>query len=697
MKTLRLLPIIAFSLYSSHSFSTGFAQTGFTGYLRTPDAQVIDYQSLNLSFGWEDNVDYDGGYANGAHHTLMLGAGLFPGLELVIQNTYKNFNGDPGYNQGNAASDLSFSLKLNSEPLLADNSRIQFAVGVQDYGTHNATYHNNYYVTSQYFGDNFDITVGHGKGDSKNQMSPRYLDGLFAGARWRFNEHIDLITDYDGTGVNGGLRLTAPNNWLPDGWELNTTIQGFSDSSAPNRDNAWLSLGLKIDLGGSTRRTAQTYRYKTYGLDTEAGRDQYLSSLSTNLANDTVNAKNDTPIPNPQTVLAKLNELGLQNLRAGEIDGTPVISYENNRYLHNELDALGAALGITSQHYKSWHYVVMLNKQIPVAAIKVHGAYLQEAKAKKARPYIRHLKYIQSGLTNLIDQINWQTDTIANSNYLPRINFSVAQRSSLGSEWGVLDYSTALASNAVFDLWAGASLDVRHLYPIVESDDAGFPGHPIVPFENTVDRILLHQALSLNGNLFTQLSIGKVYDDYFAVINESRWQSDTGQHQLKLTGGIYEPLEDSSNKNNLQSALGYYRYYFPDARHGIELSGGRYLNGDTGIGLRTIHWFDDTQVNLEIKSNDDQVYAGLYFAFPLSKPQSMRPSSFQLTGVDEWRWGYRTQLNSNANTINDAILVEPKLQHNVERVYFNRDRLSMQYFYANLPTIMHAMQSVTEN
>lgn len=669
-------------------YADGFAQTGFTGYLRTPDARVINTESLQLSIGWEDEVNDNTNYVTGAHHTLMLGIGLLPGLELVVQDTYKNFNGEAGYNAGNSSSDLSFSAKLNSESFSPD-SALQFAIGVQDYGTHAATYHNNYYLVGQLTVDQADFSLGYGQGDEKNQMGDDYLDGFFAGGRWALNTYLDLIVDHDGTGTNGGIRLTAPDNWLPGGWTLNASLQGFSDSSTPDRDNSWLSIGLNIDLGHSTRKAAKTYQYKPFRL-------KDLTNTSTVLPeSDGIGPHASTTLSafhNLDQLLSQLNQLGLENLRIGELGNIPLITFENNVYLRDEMTALGAALGAISQHIKGWYYLVAQSKQIPILALKVHGAALLDSHRQSVRPLMHHIQYIRQSPVALMKQVTWQTKTLASSRYIPRVNLSVAQQSTLGTEWGVFDYSAALATNAVFDLWTGAALDIRHFYPLADSDDADFSGHPINPYQNTVDRVLLHQTLPLNAQVFSQFSVGKIMDDYIALINESRWQSETGQHRLTFLGGIFDPMTDSNSER--ETAFGYYRYYFPDARHGIELFGGRYLNGDNGYGVRTLHWFGNTQVNLELKVNDDQTYAGMYVEFPLALSHAMRPRNFQLTGVNAWRWGYRTQTNGTHNSVNNAAMVEVELQHSLDRVYFNRDRLSLQYFYANLPTLMEAFRKV---
>ena len=674
----------------------GFAQTGFTGYLRTPDARVINNESVRLSIGWEDQVNQNTSYSTGAHHTLMLGVGLFSGLELVAQNTYKNFDGEAGYNAGNGGSDLSFSAKLNSQLLLPENP-LQFAVGVQDYGTHSATYHNNYYLVGQWTLDPVDFSVGYGRGDEKNQMGMDYLEGPFAGGRWEVNPYVDLMADYDGIGMNGGIRLTMPDSWLPDGWELNATWQGFSNSATLDRDNAWFSIGLKVDLGHKTSKIDETYAYEPFRrndlIPTPAARPE-SGEIDSSTPTDLLVLEEKEVGYDLNQVLSQLDQLGLENLRVGRIGRIPLITFENNVYLRNEMTALGSAVGVISQHIKGWYYLVAQSKQIPILVLKIHGSALLDSHRQSVRPSMRYIQYIRQAPVKLMEQVMWQTEKRANSRYIPRFNLSVAQQSTLGTEWGVFDYSTALATNAVFDLWPGAALDVRHLYPLAHSDDADFSGHPVDPYRNTVDRALLHQAVPLTKNIFSQFSIGKVMDDYVAMINESRWQSDTGQHRLSFLGGIFDPMVDANDSQ--ETALGYYRYYFPDARHGIELSGGSYLNGDEGYGIRTLHWFGNTQINLEFKDNGDQIYAGMYFSFPLALSHSMRPDYFQLTGVDQWRWGYRTQINGTQNLINNGAFVEPRLQHDLERVYFNRDRLSLQYFYANLPVLMGAFRDVVE-
>jgi hypothetical protein len=673
----------------------GFAQTGFTGYLRTPDAQVVDTRSIQFGSAWENHVNYNTDYRTGAHHTLMLGVGLLTGLELVVQNTYKNFDGAPGYNAGHGASDLSFSAKLNTASLLPD-SPIQFALGVQDYGTHSATYHNNYYAVGQLDLGDFDFSLGYGRGDAKNQMGVNYLNGLFAGARWQVHPLFDVLTDYDHTGLNGGLRLRTPKSWLPDGWRLNTTLQAFSNSSTPDRDNAWLSVGLKIDLGHGTQKAFQTYASSSPFGVTDTATQQILPILGESDASPQISIQAEAAYGryDPFELLSELKALGLENLRAGEVNGIPLITFENNVYLRNEMTALGAALGIVSQHIDGWYYLVVQSKQIPILALKVHGAALRQAHQHLRRPRIRHIQYLQAEAADLMDDVIWRTETVLSSRWIPRINLSLAQRSTLGTEWGVLDYSTALATNAVFDLGPGTVLDIRHLYPLANSDDAEVWWHPITPYENTFDRILLHQALPVDKNLFSQFSFGKVLDNYVAIINESSWQSTTGQHRFSLLSGFYDPLDPSTQNRNRRTVLGYYRYYFPDAKHGVELFGGRYLNGDAGYGVRTLHWFGDTQVNLELKSNETRTEAGLYFSFPLTTKQVKRYDYFQLTGVDQWRWGYRTQINGTQNLVRNASMVESRLQHNLSSAYFNRDRLSLQYFYANLPIVMDGMRTV---
>lgn len=236
-----------------------FAQTGFTGVLRTPNTEVVPYGHIRFSNSWEENIDYDRAYRFGAHNTAILGIGLLPGFELITQNGYKRFEGNEGF-YGGSGSDLSFAAKFTSKALIPD-SLFQLAAGVQDYGTHSATFHKNYYIVSSAEFSDVTVNIGYGQGDIANQMGRKYLDGDFASINWKLTNHIAALVDFDGTGFNTGFRFNTKSRWLPKGWRVGLTWQFDSSSDTSERDNQYVGLSLNIDLNKKKQEVFDAYRY----------------------------------------------------------------------------------------------------------------------------------------------------------------------------------------------------------------------------------------------------------------------------------------------------------------------------------------------------------------------------------------------------------------------------------------------------
>lgn len=688
------------------------AQTGFTGLLRSPVAHVENLGNINFSLAHEDNINYNSGYIHGAHNTALLSLGLLPNLELTIQNAFKKFKGDAGV-FGSAGSDLAFSAKWRL-PIAFDKLPLDFAVGVKDIGTHSdATRHQNYYSVASWQSTGWDLTLGYGKGDELNQMGRDYLDGVFGGGRWLVHKHVAAVADYDGTGVNWGVQWSLPESWTPKGWRLQGSWQIASNSRTQGRDNQWWSLSLSKALVSQSR--AYTSRHSQSMVDEQS----FSANLST--VSELSVKKIQSPLPqfgvlslskketlrpvafsdqikvtnqvsgfNSTLVTQSLTELGYENLRVGFFQQQPVIAFENNIYLKNELKAIGEVIGVVGAHHEGDFTLILQNRQLPVLAVSSSGHQIQQA--IRGGPVLTPWFQVQSTsqLRQLWRNVEWSEGRRRRLSFgLPRISFAPVQDSSLGTDWGVLDYTFGLSTNLTMDLWPGAVVDIRHLNEVYSSDDVGFPNHPVAPIRDGVDRILLHQSFSLPLGVMTQFSLGQVYYDYQAIINETRWESANGRHRFGLLTAYLENDQSSQNINSInseqqESALLSYRYRWPNWGVDTEITAGRYRFGDRGISLKSHHWFDDTKITLEVKRNENHTFAGMIFELPLTFGRSSKPSVIQLLGgINAWRWGYQTQLSGELNYIVPNQFEVPWLQHNLDSVYFDRDRLSRQYMIEN--------------
>lgn len=679
----RWIPASVF-LYPLSIFAGDFAQTGFTGALRTPTAEVIGYGEMSFGYSAESNITDDTGHQKGAHDSLILGIGLTPGVEFILQNTHKNFSADPGYNQGNKGSDLSFAAKFNSQKYWPDLP-VKFALGLQDYGTHNATFHQNYYAVATSSLYDVQISAGVGKGDDRNQMGPDYLNGIFGSLSWSPVDYASVLVEHDGTGVNTGIRLNSADLFKASGWHASLTLQGDSSSQTTNRDNRYIGLAVTKDFGIAQ----QSHRHSVInGVDSinESG------SLGATIQTSPV----VTPALKRSNVLKTLNAVaalefeGFENIQHGMLNGLPVLSFENNVFNRNEAFAIGYVIGKVTEHLSSDFYLVLKNNDLAVSTMRINTALLEQA---------GQFDYLPVGAISVLNttayktQIQWNKTKVSPSRFKPRLALSPQLRSTFGTEWGVLDYSVALGANLKMDLWPGARLDARYLSDGVNSDDADYNGHPITPYKSAVDRILVHQTWSPTDRVFTQFSAGVIQKDYMGLANETRWESSDGRHRILYRGARYDH-QDYDDTFHTPSML-YYRHYLPDRKNGVEIFGGQFWNSDKGLGLRTLHWFGDARISIEVLKSDE-LHAGLFFNVPLQLKRSMKPKTFQVTGSTDWRWGYRTQLSSNSNAIDNSVADEFRLEHSLDTVFFNRDRLSPGYLHHSPDIIRGINQAKTD-
>lgn len=695
--------------------SNSMAQTGFTGLLRIPHADALPFGDFSLNYQWEDNIDYDTCYGCGAHKTILMGVGLLPGLEFTVQNTHKLMSDGPEWGATHS-SDLSFSAKYDFKPFLPEDW-FSFALGMQDYGGAASKHQNMYAVASKsVFADtfyHFRLTAGYGKGDIENQMGSDYLQGIFAGLEWQPTQWLQLVSDYDGTGMNAGFKLFTADNWLPYGWKANFTYQIYSDSLTTNRDNQWLGLGLTLPLavGTDAKRYSRNGVNELYQL--EAGQQQQIKEqisekqqqqsqqVEANLPSLSTLAQKEQKNQQNERLQKILVEYGFENVRTGWRETTLVVSLENNLFNWNELDGLGVALGLIVDNSEAELFeFYLLNNQIAVLKVAGNSKTFRDYLHQKAeQPVKTHGLNISSQAIELQD-VAWFSEKQASGNFVPRFIFSPHLRSNIGTEMGVFDYSLALSSNLQMSLWPGGVVDVRHLLPIAHSDsydDGQYFANS--RHKSEVDRILFHQAFALPAGFITQFSAGQVYKSYLGALNETRWESEAGAHRIKTEIGDFS---HDNNEYNYQPALASYRYYLRDLDLALEATYGQHWSGDLGGSLSIKQWFGDMSVNLTYQNTscdlsktqyacsgdgyaEKHEYAGLTFQFPFGTRKNLSPAvGLQIKTLEQWGYGYRSRINNDANYVGGNRAGKTNLQYNLDQQYFNRDRLSKNYVESNL-------------
>ena len=68
----------------------------------------------------------------------------------------------------------------------------------------------------------------------------------------------------------------------------------------------------------------------------------------------------------------------------------------------------------------------------------------------------------------------------------------------------------------------------------------------------------------------------------------------------------------------------------------------------------------------------------------------MSPGYVQLRGIDQFVYALQTRVGESHNQLGTGLGVDTGLQHNIERQYFNRNRIGASYYYENRQRLRNA-------
>ncbi|GAL37571.1 hypothetical protein JCM19240_718 [Vibrio maritimus] len=371
-------------------------------------------------------------------------------------------------------------------------------------------------------------------------MGPDYLSGVFGGVEYQPFSWLQILSDYDGTGVNAGAKLFTPETWLPYGMSAHLTYQAYSNSNTFNRDNQWVGIGLTLPLSGPN--AAPRYirpQSQQEGVDQQAPTInlQQASSVAqvkkeaapanTEEVEKKVTAEKTAPTHSLTRLTQRLTAYGFENVSVGTRQDELVVQLENNLFNVNEIDSLGVVLGLINEEMSQPKFVfVLLNNNLPV--VKVSGTQqdlnnLFDTDNLGQIPARTNLTITTNQLYKALDGVNWDSNRESSHLFKPRVIFSPSIYSTIGSEYGVFDYSLALATNVQVPVWTGAMVDVRHMLPISHSDDyADGERFGNSRHTSTVDRIMLHQGVTLPAGVMAQVSVGQIGTNYQGGTSEFR-------------------------------------------------------------------------------------------------------------------------------------------------------------------------------
>ena len=219
---------------------------------------------------------------------------------------------------------------------------------------------------------------------------------------------------------------------------------------------------------------------------------------------------------------------------------------------------------------------------------------------------------------------------------------------------------------------------------------SSFPGELGDP---EVDRILLHQTLRLPlppwfATGLTQFSLGRFNADDVGIANETALSFLDGLLFLK---GTLARVGDATTPFDRWVALVNGRVRYPSWDLTLGVTAGRFRDGDDGVAAELSRFFGQTEIGLFFRHTSRDSLAGMRFAFPLTLGRELKPLRVRPRLPDLFTYEQTTTL-FGANVVRNDIGRPLQTDHEIERVYWNRDRLYPVYIRHHVDTLKQAVR-----
>ena len=617
--------------------------------------------------------------------SYVLGVGLLPGLDFV--GRFAEFATRPadgsfvGGNPRDGISDLSVNLKYTL-PFWQHRSDLpQLAFGLQDVAGGGSRFRTGYVVGTQAWGP-FGLTLGYGASRAETYVPGQQaaLDGAFGGLAYRLGVpppfgDLTLAAEYDGRQAALGARWTSAPVASLGGLRFNTalfrTAAGMGNAPAAN---TW-TVGVLLPIGERERRLA--------------------AEPPTVVPPTVPEAVLQSPPAAMSRIKDRLVALGFERVRVGRLpDDGWALTYQNRRFGHNEVDALGVVLGEAAQGAPvsvQQLVVVALKADQPVLTVRADAAawrrFLQEGNATEVRDGTRFQH--GDGLSGVA--VDWVTDrpsagTWLQMQFTPEINYAV------GTERRAFDYALAARVLATVPLWRGAQAMLAAQTLVDESENAK-PNGALRELRqpNGVQALAVHQSLWLGRYALLGGAVGRYEYDAWGAEGEAEVFVPGRDDVLRLRGRRLEIKPDMPRGASLQQAASY--RWVPTPSTWVEVGAQRFNDGSTGPTAVFTRWFGDVGTRLFYRRGGERKYAGIEFSFPLTPRAAPTNRWVQVSGSPSYTRGLRTRLLDDKTTHN---FLEPRRVRDLQLTWdldvqsLNAGRIGIEYLASQFPRMRQA-------
>ena len=660
-----------------YSQGLGVSSIGASGGLTIPSAYVLDSGDGAASIGNNQNPNINPNnllYPDRRNYTL--GFGLGNGVELFgrlvnYQNNMALVKNKPDVS---GPRDMSGNLKWKL-PFQVDHFPT-VAIGMTDVSGGAVLFKSVYTVATDDFGP-VRWSLGYAKGqDALGKSGTKVLSGFFGGVETRiFNTQATALAETDGTHRYVGLRYYSnPIPWLADSQIIGSVQHSNADKSSTGVTSFNTSLVFPLD--GS--RVGRESRVKAL-----ASAKPLTVLNSDNKSSEGINKDRLT------FLVSALKSSGLDRIRFGFLGSDLVVEYENHRYLHNEVDALGIALGLAAELAPAKIrriYVISLKSDKPFLEASVdafnYRAWLRdeaETSSVKSSFGFGRLAGYDAQAVKWIDEAEVKNKI--------KIQLSPILNYTLGTEYGLFDYSLAVQARGDINVWPGGDAYVDIVKRIDSTKNMSSDGvFSSSRQKDGVKTAALQQSIWLGKNLLASVGAGVYEYKAIGFEGESIYFLPSGEDTIHVRGKSVNYTDATAPKfQDAWSAA--YRWKISPVTW-VEGGLNAYTDASRGPSLALTRWFGDVAVNMQFRKGGNNSFVGIELNFPLTPRQGMTPEYVQVSGAQRFDIGLRTLVASGSNKLNyvrpnSVRMADINYQPEVE--FLNSGRIGSEYVISQLP------------
>jgi hypothetical protein len=139
-------------------------------------------------------------------------------------------------------------------------------------------------------------------------------------------------------------------------------------------------------------------------------------------------------------------------------------------------------------------------------------------------------------------------------------------------------------------------------------------------------------------------------------------------------------------------ALANGRVRYPPWDLTLSVTAGRFLDQDQGVSVDLGRFFGNTELGVFLRHSDNGSLVGLRLGIPLTVAKELPPWRFRPRLPDLYTYEQRTTVFADRNLIRNDIGRVLSTGHEIERVYWNRDRLYPAYIQQHVDTLKQAVR-----